>query len=44
LIVGKNLFKNNDGQWYIKHNAEDYKTGKAYGDRPPLCTFIFNKN
>jgi len=22
--------------WVIKHGAEDYKTGKYYGDRPPL--------
>ena len=22
--------------WMIKHGPEDYKTGKSYGDRPPL--------
>ena len=24
------------GVWFIKHTAEDYKTGSTYGERPPL--------
>jgi len=27
------------GVWTIKHGPEDYKTGKTYGDRPPLLLF-----
>lgn len=23
-------------QWIVKHGPDDYKTGKSYGDRPPL--------
>lgn len=25
-----------NGVWTIKHGPDDYKTGKTYGDRPPL--------
>jgi hypothetical protein len=35
LEVGKSLVKEQDG-WVIKHGPDDYKTGKTYGDRPPL--------
>jgi hypothetical protein len=24
------------GGWCIKHRPDDYKTGKTYGERPPL--------
>ena len=23
-------------RWLIRHGAGDYKTGRSYGDRPPL--------
>jgi len=29
-------FIREEKQWIIKHGPDDYKTGKAYGDRPPL--------
>lgn len=29
-------FIREENQWIIKHGPDDYKTGKAYGDRPPL--------
>ena len=35
LEVGKSLVKEQD-LWVIKHGPDDYKTGKTYGDRPPL--------
>jgi hypothetical protein len=35
LEVGRTLVKEGD-RWCIRHRSEDYKTGKAYGDRPPL--------
>ncbi len=35
LQFNKTLFKENE-QWVIKHTEHDYKTGKAYGARPPL--------
>lgn len=35
LEVGRTLFKEGD-RWVIKHQAADYKTGRAYGERPPL--------
>ena len=28
-------------RWLIKHGADDYKTGKQYGDRPPLVIAPF---
>jgi hypothetical protein len=36
LEVGRTLLQQDDGNWVIKHAAADYKTGKKYGDRPPL--------
>eukprot|EP00559_Dactyliosolen_fragilissimus_P000861 CAMPEP_0184868390 /NCGR_PEP_ID=MMETSP0580-20130426/30247_1 /TAXON_ID=1118495 /ORGANISM="Dactyliosolen fragilissimus" /LENGTH=554 /DNA_ID=CAMNT_0027369241 /DNA_START=296 /DNA_END=1960 /DNA_ORIENTATION=+ len=37
LEIGRNLiFNKKEGCWTIKHRPDDYKTGKAYGDRPPL--------
>ena len=35
LEVGRTLF-NEGGRWVIKHQAGDYKTGRAYGQRPPM--------
>lgn len=35
LVVGKTLVCQ-DGRWLIKHGAGDYKTGRSYGERPPL--------
>ena len=35
LEVGKTLFKEGE-RWVIKHQADDYKTGGAYGQRPPM--------
>ena len=35
LEVGRTLFFRN-GRWEIRHGPGDYKTGRAYGDRPPL--------
>lgn len=35
LELNRTLFKN-ENQWFIKHSADDYKTGNSYGDRPPL--------
>ena len=35
LQFGKNLFKS-DSRYIIKHSPKDYKTGKVYGERPPL--------
>ncbi|CAL5226021.1 g8828 [Coccomyxa viridis] len=36
LEVGKTLFKEGE-RWVIKHQADDYKTGRAYGQRPPMA-------
>ena len=36
LKLGSTLVKDEEGRWLIKHGAKDYKTGKAYGERPPL--------
>jgi len=42
LEIGKTLVKQDDEtsecgyKWIIKHGPENYKTGKAYGDRPPM--------
>jgi hypothetical protein len=41
LEVGRTLLKQEDGSWVIKHAASDYKTGKKYGDRPPLLIAPF---
>jgi hypothetical protein len=35
LEVGKTLIQE-EGKWIIKHGPGDYKTGKAYGQRPPM--------
>lgn len=35
LEVGRMLVKE-DGRWCIRHGPRDYKTGRTYGDRPPL--------
>ena len=34
-VVGKTLVCQ-DGRWLIRHGAGDYKTGRSYGERPPL--------
>lgn len=36
LAMGKTLVKDGEGRWVIKHGSGDYKTGKVYGERPPL--------
>lgn len=40
LRVGKTMMKKQNGEfsgrWVIKHSSNDYKTGKYFGDRPPL--------
>ena len=37
LDIGRNFEKDDDtGCWCIKHAPEDYKTGKAYGERPTM--------
>jgi integrase len=35
LEVGRTLFKEGD-RWIIRHGPGDYKTGKSYGERPPM--------
>ena len=35
LELDRTLLREADG-WVIKHGPDDYKTGKSYGDRPPL--------
>ena len=35
LVLGRTLVKE-DGKWLIRHGASDYKTGRSYGERPPL--------
>ncbi|KAK9843821.1 hypothetical protein WJX81_007539 [Elliptochloris bilobata] len=35
LVLGRTLVKE-DGRWLIRHGAGDYKTGRSYGERPPL--------
>lgn len=35
LQVGQTLF-NEQGRWVIRHGPSHYKTGKAYGERPPM--------
>ena len=34
--MGRTLFREPDGRWLIRHQAGDYKTGRTYGERPPL--------
>ncbi|KAI7842588.1 hypothetical protein COHA_003692 [Chlorella ohadii] len=36
LEVGRTLVKDREGRWVIRHGPQDYKTGRAYGERPPL--------
>ena len=36
LEVGRTLVKDREGRWAIRHGSKDYKTGRAYGERPPL--------
>ena len=37
LELGRTFFKDqNTGCYVIKHGPDDYKTGKAYGERPPM--------
>ena len=36
LEVGQTLFKDGQGRWVIRHGPAHYKTGKAYGERPPM--------
>ena len=36
LRVGKTLVKDASNRWIIKHGPTDYKTGRSYGERPPL--------
>ncbi|PSC71057.1 saccharopine dehydrogenase [Micractinium conductrix] len=36
LEVGRTLVKDRDGRWIIRHGPGDYKTGRSYGERPPL--------
>jgi hypothetical protein len=37
LEMGRSLVRDNvNHQWCIKHTPDDYKTGKTYGERPPL--------
>ncbi|BDA51332.1 hypothetical protein COCOBI_18-2090 [Coccomyxa sp. Obi] len=35
LELGRTLFKEGD-KWVIRHQAADYKTGRSYGERPPM--------
>lgn len=37
LAIGTTFQREDDtGTWQIKHGPDDYKTGKSYGDRPPM--------
>lgn len=36
LEVGRTLVRDREGRWVIRHGPEDYKTGRSYGERPPL--------
>jgi len=37
LEIGRSFLRDEAaGCWTIKHGPDDYKTGKTYGDRPPL--------
>lgn len=37
LEVGRTLVRDREGRWVIRHGPQDYKTGRAYGERPPLA-------
>lgn len=36
LSIGTTFLKESNQHYVIKHGPDDYKTGKSYGDRPPL--------
>ena len=36
LQLGQTLFKDEQGRWIIRHGPAHYKTGKTYGERPPM--------
>lgn len=36
LELGRTLFKEGE-RWVIRHQAADYKTGRSYGERPPMA-------
>ncbi|EIE19955.1 hypothetical protein COCSUDRAFT_19015 [Coccomyxa subellipsoidea C-169] len=36
LKYGRTLFREGD-KWVIRHQAGDYKTGRSYGERPPMA-------
>jgi integrase len=36
LELNRSFVKDDTGCWCIKHRPDDYKTGKTYGERPPL--------
>ena len=36
LEYGRTLFREGD-KWVIRHQAGDYKTGRSYGERPPMA-------
>ena len=36
LEVGRTLVRDREGRWVIRHGPGDYKTGRSYGERPPL--------
>ena len=37
LEIGRSFLRDDKNNcWIIKHGPDDYKTGKTYGDRPPL--------
>ncbi|KAI8466409.1 MAG: hypothetical protein J3K34DRAFT_433844 [Monoraphidium minutum] len=40
LQLGRTLVKE-DGRWVIRHTPGDYKTGRLYGQRPPLVIAPF---
>ena len=33
--MGRTLVRE-EGRWLIRHSAKDYKTGRSYGERPPM--------
>ncbi|KAI3437936.1 hypothetical protein D9Q98_000380 [Chlorella vulgaris] len=45
LEVGRTLVRDREQRWIIKHSADDYKTGRSYGERPPLtiATHIYGE-
>jgi hypothetical protein len=38
LVIGKNFYRSEEipCNYFVKHGPDDYKTGKTYGNRPPL--------